>query len=91
MTNKVYVANRGSGTVTVIDGANPYNTLSVPVGTQPSAISVDPTENQIYVANGDGSVSVLDGVNATVLVTLAGRCVAPGRHRECEVKQNLCG
>ena len=66
----MYVANRSSGTVTVIDGNNPYNTMVVPVGTQPDAISVDPTENQIYVANADGSLSILNGANGSVLVTV---------------------
>jgi YVTN family beta-propeller protein len=31
---------------------------------------VDPTVNQTYVANGDGTVSILNGATATVLVTL---------------------
>jgi YVTN family beta-propeller protein len=71
-TNMVYVANYGSNSVTVIDGAQGKAVATVPVGDRPEAIAVDATNNLIYVANTHGnSVSVLDGGSNHVLVTLA--------------------
>ena len=70
-TNTIYVANDGSGTVSVIDGATcdgstqsgctPVATLSV--GSAPWGVAVDPITNTIYVANEGtaGTVSVIDG------------------------------
>src|ERR1017187_2240195 len=40
---------------------------SVPVGTSPAAVAVDPLIDDAYVANsGDGTVSVIDGATNTV-------------------------
>src|SRR5204863_3519406 len=62
VTNKIYVANTGSGSVTVIDGAS--NTAStVGVGSGPIAVAVNPVTNKIYVANQVGSVTVIDGAS----------------------------
>src|SRR5258707_4018293 len=72
VTNKIYVANRGSNTVTVIDGAtNTPGPMPVPVGATPVAVAVNPVTNQIYVANqGSNNVTVIDGAtNATTTVT----------------------
>ncbi len=69
VTNQIYVANSGSGNVTVIDGAT--NTVTkVGVGTQPQAIAVNPLTNTIYVANyGSANVTVINGAtNKTTTV-----------------------
>src|SRR5215471_17971442 len=50
VTNKIYVANRNTANVTVIDGAT-NNTTTVAAGTTPVAIAVNPITNKIYVAN----------------------------------------
>ena len=56
ITNKIYVANRGQGTVTIIDGAT-NTTETETVGTTPVAIAVNPVTNKAYVAgSGDGTV-----------------------------------
>ena len=61
VTNKIYVANYGSGTVTVIDGAT-NTTTTVTVGDRPTAVAVNPVTNKIYVANnGSDNVTVIDG------------------------------
>jgi YVTN family beta-propeller protein len=63
-TNKIYVANTNSNSVSVIDGdsSNPNVVKSIPVGIQPNAIAINPTTNKIYVANtGSNTVSVIDG------------------------------
>jgi len=82
ITNKTYVANcgsactgrtsDGSGSVTIIDGAtNAATTLAV--GTNPSAVAVNPVTNQIYITNqGSNNVTVMDGTtdaNSMVEVT----------------------
>ncbi|HYC36635.1 MAG TPA: DUF4214 domain-containing protein [Usitatibacter sp.] len=71
VTNKVYVANRGSNTVTVIDGAT-RATTTVNVGAGPTHIAVNPERNRIFVGNVTAaSVSVIDGSTDTVVATLA--------------------
>jgi YVTN family beta-propeller protein len=64
------VANRVSNDVTVIDGGN-NTTATVPVGTQPQAVAVNPITNKIYVANASGgNLTVIDGSdNSTSTVT----------------------
>jgi len=71
-TNRVYVANEGDGTVSVIDGDTAAVVATIPVGYMPWAVAVNPDTNRIYVANGgDNSVSVIDGASDTVATTFA--------------------
>ena len=51
-TNKIYVVNRASNSVTVIDGSTNHATR-VTVGGIPVAVAVNATTNKIYVANED--------------------------------------
>ena len=72
-TNKIYVSNFGSDSVSVIDGAT--NTVignEISVGVQPLGIAVNEITNKIYVANlmGD-SVSVIRGSDDTVIKTIS--------------------
>ena len=72
VSNQIYVANGGSNTVTVIDGAT-NATTTVAAGTVPRSVAVNPVTNQIYVANdGSNNVTVIDGA------TNATSTVAPG-------------
>jgi YVTN family beta-propeller protein len=50
VTNRVYVANYSSNSITVIDGATNF-TSNVGVGTNPYAVAANPVTNMIYVAN----------------------------------------
>ncbi len=62
-TNKIYVANQSSSSVTVIDGIT-NNTTTVATGDGPDAVAVNPVTNKIYVANATaGTVTVIDGSN----------------------------
>ena len=67
LTDRIYVANSGDNTVSVIDGNN--NTKignDIPVGKNPLDIVVDSYSRKIYVTNiGDNTVSVIDGKNNT--------------------------
>ncbi|MDM8566354.1 beta-propeller fold lactonase family protein, partial [Candidatus Halobeggiatoa sp. HSG11] len=72
LTNKIYVANNGSGNVTVIDGYNNNVIKIVRVGDHPGAIAINPQTNKIYVANnGSGNVTVIDGDSYDVIKTVA--------------------
>jgi len=64
---KIYVGNQGSNTVTIIDESFQFPFTTVPVGTSPSAIVVNPNANHIYVANFDSdNVSLIDGASNSV-------------------------
>ncbi len=71
-TDRVYVSNRDSDTVTVIDGRSNSVIARVKVGDQPGALVFNPIGNKVYVANeGSSSVTVIDGSNNSVLRTIA--------------------
>jgi YVTN family beta-propeller protein len=58
--NKVYCANNGGSSVTVIDGATNRVVGTIGVGAGPIALAWNPAQNRVYVANHDGlSISVL--------------------------------
>jgi YVTN family beta-propeller protein len=66
-----YVANGGSGTVTVIDVVDVRVDRELPVGRNPVAVAASPTRNEVYVVNSGaegapGSISVIDAENNTV-------------------------
>jgi len=68
-TNEIYIANKNSNNVTVIDGAT-NSTFSLPTGAAPGAVAVNPVSNKVYVANMNGAtVTVIDGnTNQTTTV-----------------------
>jgi len=51
-TNKIYVVNQNSNSITVIDGTT-YNTNTILTGNTPGAVAVNAATNKIYVANGN--------------------------------------
>ncbi|MBP1991671.1 S-layer homology domain-containing protein [Paenibacillus eucommiae] len=65
-TNRIYVANADSDSVTVLEdtyGGGVVTVATVEVGTTPYALAVNPVTNKIYVANVDSdTVTVIDGV-----------------------------
>jgi YVTN family beta-propeller protein len=70
-TNRVYVANQGDGTVSVIDGTTNTVIATVDVGNSPRGVGVNPATNRVYVTNlDDGTVSVIDGTTNTVIATV---------------------
>ena len=70
-TNRIYVANQGGDTVSVIDGANNVVIATVPVGDRPFAIGVNSTTGRVYVTNqDDDTVSVIDGTSNAVIATI---------------------
>jgi large repetitive protein len=72
--NFVYVTNRGSNSVSVIDMSNITNpavqpqAINVGVGSAPFGLAVTPNGKYVYVANsGDGTISVIDTHSNTVI------------------------
>ena len=62
------MANSGDnpGDVSVINSATNTVVATVPVGKQPYAVSVTQDGTSVDVANGDGTVSVIDTATYTV-------------------------
>ncbi len=70
-TNRVYVTNLASDTVSVIDGTTDKVVATIFVGYQPRGIGVDAQTNTVYVtdvstADGSNKVSVINGADDTV-------------------------
>jgi len=79
-TGKVYVANFGSGIVSVIDAASLAVIAEIEVGTSPSAIAIHPGHRRAYVVNqGSNTVSVInsetDRLETTIEVGIHPRAV----------------
>ena len=69
-TNRIYVANRFSDTVSVIDGASNSVIATVAVGAFPSGIGVDPNTHRVYVSNFfSNTLLTIDGLSNTVVAT----------------------
>ena len=61
-SERVYVANEGSNTVSVVDATTDQLIATIPVGRLPSSVAINPMTNRIYVASlGANSLSVIDG------------------------------
>lgn len=62
ITNKLYVANQFSNTISVIDIEKSIVEKNIQVGNSPYDIDVNPFSNRIYSSNRDSnSISVIDG------------------------------
>jgi YVTN family beta-propeller protein len=51
VTNRIYVANAGSGTISVLDGQSDSMVATVSVGALPYVVAVSEATNRIYVSN----------------------------------------
>jgi len=70
-TNRAFVTNFGSNTLSVIDTSS--NTLllpDIPVGSGPQGVAVNPALNRVYVANSGGTLSVVDTASNAVIATV---------------------
>jgi len=67
----VFVANNGSGTVSVISEATDTVTATITVGSDPAGVAVDPDTGYVFVSNaGSGTVSVISAKTDTVTATI---------------------
>jgi YVTN family beta-propeller protein len=63
---RVYIANAGDGTVTVLDGNSDAVVATVPIGSHPYSIAVNGATGKIYVTHTFGDqLSILDGATNT--------------------------
>jgi YVTN family beta-propeller protein len=70
-TNRIYVANSGNDSVSVLDGASNTLVSTVPVGRLPCAAGVNPMTNRVYISSvNSNDVSVIDGVTNAVMATV---------------------
>ena len=69
-TRRVYVANRGSNSVTVIDADTNSVIATIPEGGVPSAVAINPRTNRVYVTNLIRTVSVIDGASNAIVASI---------------------
>jgi len=70
-THKVYVANEGDLTLSVLDGFALKVIATLPVGIGWHALAINPNTNRVYVANlGSSSLTVVDGAKDAVIATV---------------------
>ena len=73
LTNRIYVANNGSGSVSVIDGAKDAVAATIDVGALPYVLAVNPVANKIFVSNTFSDVvTLIDGKNNATTTIKAG-------------------
>jgi YVTN family beta-propeller protein len=64
---RVYVANAGDGTVSVIDGNSDAVAATIPIGSHPYSIAADPATGKVYITHTFGDqLSILDGATNKV-------------------------
>ena len=69
---QAFVANYGSGSVSVIDTTTNLVVASLLTGTQPIDVIANPTQRRVYVVNyASSDVSVIDTTTDTILGTIA--------------------
>jgi len=68
---KIYVVNRGDGSVTAISTADNSVAATIPVGSSPVWAVASADSSRVFVVNqGSGSVSVVDATSDTVIATI---------------------
>ncbi|MDO8331071.1 MAG: YncE family protein [Fluviicoccus sp.] len=87
-STKVYIVEKGSNKVRVINAPSDEELAKIPVGAAPAAIAVDNSVNKAYVANGgEKTISVIDTITHKVVSTLTTAdkpvdvVMDPGAHR----------
>lgn len=76
VTNRIYVGNYFSGTISVIDGDTNSVISTIPVNPRPLGVTVNPVTNRIYVTHdasglpGQNTVSVIDGASNSVVASI---------------------
>ena len=67
-TNRIYITNFKSNSVSIIDGKNGRVVSTIPVGIVPQGVTVNPRTNLAYVANSNSNtVSVINGNSARII------------------------
>jgi YVTN family beta-propeller protein len=83
VTNRIYVAEGGSSTVSVIDGARNAVVTAIPLDSWPLGAAVNPETNREYVGHAvDNTVSVIEDPGPEVYVLLVNGIAPGGNGRE---------
>jgi len=70
-TNRIYIANAGNDSVSVLDGASNTVIATAQIGRLPCATAVNPMTNRVYVSNvNSNNISVIDGGTNAVIATV---------------------
>jgi YVTN family beta-propeller protein len=78
VTNRVYVANTESDTISVINGDNDEIITNIPVSSHPLAVAINPIKNILYVTHDvSGDLSIIDCKNNTVIERLSINAKSP--------------
>jgi YVTN family beta-propeller protein len=79
VTDRVYVANTNSGTVSVLDGKSDAIVATVNVGKRPYVLAANPAENKVYVSNTFSDLlTIIDGTTNTTSTVKTGSADAIG-------------
>jgi YVTN family beta-propeller protein len=72
-SGRVYVANAGDGTVSVIDGKSDLVMATIPIGSHPYSIAADSATGKVYVTHTFGDqLTILDGATNTAVEVKTG-------------------
>ena len=92
ITNKLYVANQFSNTISVIDTEKSEVEENIDVGNSPYDVDVNPFSNRIYASNRESNtVSVIDGFTNKVLTELLVGDSPVGIGIKFQYKLDICG
>jgi YVTN family beta-propeller protein len=68
VSGRVYVANAGDGTVSVLDGTSDAVVATIPIGSHPYSIAADSATGKVYVTHTFGDqLTILDGTTNTAV------------------------
>ena len=68
-TGRIYVANRGDGTISVIDSATKTVVGTITVGDIPAELAINPATNRLYLTYSDNNITtVIDNLERAGLV-----------------------
>src|SRR3989442_9425106 len=71
-TGRIYVANRGDGTISVINSATKTVVGTITVGDIPAELAVNPATNRLYLTYSDNNIPpVIDGSTGQVVGSIA--------------------
>src|SRR3989449_5218977 len=71
-TGRIYVANRGDGTISVINSATKTVVGTITVGDIPAELAVNPATNRLYLTYSDNNITtVIDGSTGQVVGDIA--------------------
>src|SRR5713226_1458810 len=71
-TGRIYVANHGDGTISVIDSATKTVVGTITVGDIPAELAVNPATNRLYLTYSDNNITtVIDGSTGQIVGNIA--------------------